>query len=119
MLWLGPTRSGPENGLDYTTQALWRPCSRRGPKPRGVRDTFLQIPDLRRFLLRGIDVYLYYAHEYTSHTSVPHRTYPPDPTHGARLPLYYRPGTQRSLLQPQLLGKRQKPLPLSAPRQSP
>src|ERR1039458_5585383 len=84
-----------------------------------VRDTFLQIPDLRRFLLRGIDVYLYYAHEYTSHTSVPHRTYPPDPTHGARLPLYYRPGTQRSLLQPQLLGKRQKPLPLSAPRQSP
>src|SRR5690349_21096129 len=71
------------------------------------------------FLLRNIDINLYLAHEYTSYCPEPHRKDPPNPAHGARIPLHYPSGAQRSLLQPQLLGERQKPLPLSAPRHSP
>src|SRR5258705_11928750 len=88
-----------------------------GAEIRRARDRFLQVHNLRLFLLLYIDVHIYYTHEQDSYSSSPDRTNPSDPTHGARLPLHYPPGTSRPLLQPQLLGRRQELLPLPAPRQ--
>src|SRR5216684_3601938 len=57
-----------------------------------ARDRFLQVQNVRRFLLLYIDVYLYFTHEHTSFTSDPHRADPSDPTHGTWFPFHYSPG---------------------------
>src|SRR5437879_2570332 len=63
----------------------------RRPKSVSARDRFLQIQNVRRFLLLCIDVYLYFTHEHTSFTSEPHRADPSDPTHGTWFPFHYSP----------------------------
>ncbi len=70
------------------------------------------------FCCGNIDVYLYLFRDNSIGPSCSLRANPPDPIYGTRFAFRDRPRSQRTLLQPQLLGGWQKPVPLRSQTQA-